>query len=334
MKRTDLIKLVSPLPSSIWGHILLRAGNGKIEALSVSNTLSMSVSMPYEGEAWEVAPHYKTLKTALAGLTGDDVSLDIGDTLQISSKRKRRIACIKVSLFPELPKIDADPVKVSGKQLREAIAFVRDCAYLNIDKPHLIGVHLNGNDVVATDGYSLRCANVDAVLPVVTVPSETATLLAKILPDTDVLVRASERLLAFQWNNGSLTTGLAPEGFPATYPNIIKAQSGGVIDVQANVVAKSVSAVSEFAGSITSPIYVNCGSDGITLSCSDAEEPVENVDWPYAPRKMLLNGGALADMLSAYGKEVVTVVVQDGETAPLLFHDRNGKKGALMLMRQ
>jgi DNA polymerase III sliding clamp (beta) subunit (PCNA family) len=333
MKRTDLIKLISPLPSSIWGHILLRAGNGKVEAISVSDTLSMSMSMPCDDKPWSVAPKCDTLKTALSGLTGDDVALDIGDTLQIASKGKRRVACIKVSLFPELPKIAGDAVTVSGRQLREAIAFVRGCAYSKIDKPHLVGVHFNGNDVVASNGSVLRHFLVDAKLPKVTIPPATAALLVKILPDGDVSVKANERQLCVEWDSGSLTTGLAPAGFPPAYADMLRNWSGNPIEAQADELSRAVSAVSAFAGSVTKPIYINCGNN-ITLSCSDAEEPLDMVPWPHEPRKILLNGGMLAEMLNAYGKDVVTVTLKPGQVDPLLFSDSSGRKGILLPMRQ
>lgn len=333
MKRTDLIKLISPLPPSIGGNILLRAGGGKVEAISVSDTLSMSMSMPCDDKPWSVAPRCDTLKTALSGLTGEDVALEIGDTLKITSKGKRKVACISVSLFPELPKITGDAVTVSGKQLREAISFVRGCAYSKIDRPHLVGVHLNGNDVVASNGSALRQASVDAKLPKVTIPPATAALLVKALPDCDVLVRANDRQLCVEWDNGSLTTGLAPAGFPPAYADMLKNWSGNEIDVQADELSRAVSAVSAFAGSVTKPIYINCDNN-ITLSCADAEEPLDMVQWTHEPRKILLNGGMLAEMLNAYGKEVVTIALKAGDVAPLLFSDLSDRKGILLPMRQ
>jgi hypothetical protein len=42
----------------------------------------------------------------------------------------------------------------------------------------------------------------------------------------------------------------------------------------------------------------------------------------------------LAEMLNAYGKEVVTITLKAGDVAPLLFSDLSDRKGILLPMRQ
>lgn len=333
MKRTDLLKIISPLPPAFGGHIMLKTNGDTITATSSSESISVSLSASYAGKPFAVCPNQEKLKAALTGLTGDDLKLTIGDSLTVSAKGTRTIQCISPDMFPTVSAVSGDAISTDGAQLRRAITFVRSAAYNGIDKPHLSGVHLNGCDVVATDGYVMRLMEVANRLPVATLPSVSASLLSRLLPDGHVSVVADERRLHISWPTGSMTTGLSPAGFPGVYRRLLADWSGENVDVVADDFARAVSAVCAFAGGKTKSIYINCGKE-VALSCADAVEPLDMVSMSCDPRKILLNGGLLQEMLAAYGKCDVTVTLKDGTVSPLMFKDVEGRMGILLPMKQ
>lgn len=332
MNRQDLLSIISPLPSSASGHILLRADGETMTATATTETVSLSLSTPTD-YAFSVAPKQDALKTALTGLTGDDVKLTVGNAIVVSAKGKRTIQCVEPDTLPVMPGVDGDAIATDGAALREAIAFTRGAAYQGIDRPMLCGVHLNGKDVVSSNGSVMRCVRIADDMPVLTIPSATAALLAKVLPDERITVQADERRLHIAWSNGSLTSGLAPVGFPPVYERWLSDWSGDSFVIQADVFARSVSAVSAFTDSKTKAIYVNCYED-VTMSTATAEEPLDMVFWAGDDRKILLNGGLLAELLAAFGKSEVTVTLKAGMTDPLMFKDAAGRMAILLPMRQ
>jgi DNA polymerase III sliding clamp (beta) subunit (PCNA family) len=332
MLRNDLLSIISPLPSSASGHILLRADGETMTATATTETVSLSLSTPTD-YAFSVAPKQDALKTALVGLTGDDVKLTVGNTIVVSAKGRRTIQCVEPDTLPVMPGVDGDIITTDGAALREAIAFTRGAAYQGIDRPMLCGVHLNGKDVVASNGSVMRCVRIANDMPALTIPSATAGLLAKVLPDERITVQASEQRLHIAWSNGSLTSGLAPTGFPPVYERWLSDWSGDSFVIRAEEFARAVTAVAAFTDGKTRPVYINCYED-VILSTDAAEEPLDMVFWAGDDRKILLNGGLLAELLAAFGKSEVTVTLKSGTTDPLMFKDAAGRMGVLLPMRQ
>lgn len=331
MNRQDLLEIISPLPSSASCHILLRADGETMTATATTESMSLSLSVPTD-YAFHCAPKQDALKTALTGLTGDTVKLAIADALTVTSKGRRTIQCVEPDTMPVMPGVDGDSITTDGAALRDAIAFTRGAAYQGIDRPMLCGVHLNGKDVVASNGSVMRCVRIADDMPVLTIPSATCALLTKVLPDERVTVQADERRLCISWSNGKLTSGLAPAGFPPVYERWLSDWSGDSFIIRSEELARAVNAVSAFTDSKTKAIYINCGKD-VTLSTANAEEPLDMVFWAGDDRKMLLNGGLLAELLSAYGKSEVTSTVKSGMTDPLMFKDAAGRMAVLLPMR-
>lgn len=333
MKRTDLLSIVSPLPPSVGGHIMLEANGKIITATSSNESVSVSLSTAYDDKPFLICPSQEKLKAALIGLTGDVVKLAVGESLTVTAKGQRTVQCASRDSFPKVAGVKGNAVIIDGAGLKQAIMFVRGAAYAGIDKPMIAGVHINGRDVVASNGHSMRLIEIAESLPTVTLPSASAVLLARVIPDGEVEVRADERRIHLSWPSGSVITGLAPVGFPAVYRRLLSDWSGEALSFAADELSRAVSAVSAFTDGKTRPIYINCGKD-VTLSCADAVEPLDMVSMKSAPRKILLAGVLLAEMLGAYGKEDVAVTLKPGDTDPLMFKDAAGRMGILLPMRQ
>lgn len=332
MNRQGLLSIISPLPSSASGHILLRADGETMTATATTETLSLSLSTPTD-YAFSVAPKQDALKTALTGLTGDDVKLTVADALIVTAKGKRTIPCVEPDALPVVPLVDSEIITTDGAALREAIAFTRGAAYQSIDKPMLCGVHLNGTDVVASNGSVMRCVRIADDMPTLTIPSATCALLSRVLPDESVTVQANDKRLHIAWPRGSLTTGFAPTGFPPAYERWLSDWSGDSFTIRADEFAHAVNGVAAFTDGKTKPVYINC-YENVILSTHAAEEPLDMVFWAGDDRKILLNGGLLAELLSAFGKSEVTVTLKTGMTDPLMFKDAAGRMAILLPMRQ
>lgn len=96
---------------------------------------------------------------------------------------------------------------------------------------------------------------------------------------------------------------------------------------------RAVNAVAAFADGKTKQIYIYMSGDNVTLSCDTAEEPLDVVSWEGGDHKVSVDAAALADMLTAFGDEDVTVTFRDSAVEPLLFEDKKGRIGVLMPMR-
>ena len=329
MNRQSLLNLIAPLAPAVsritGGHILLNAQGAT--AVSEQISLTMRGELPIE-----CCPDYATLKGALSGLTGESINFaQAADTLTLTSRGRRVVRCLPVSSFPALPEDVGEAVTVDGAELAEAIDFVVRAAIDDLSKPHLAGVHFNGNDVVATDTHRLRVYRVSAKLPRCTIPIASASALARVLSGS-VSVSLGNRLTV-ESEAFSFSTTLAAAGFPEAYPKVIPSEEGRKLVVASDDMVRAVNAVSAFADSKTKRVFLSIDEDCVNLSCDNADEPLNVGAWDGGAHKVLVNGALLADTLSAFGKTEVTITFKDGVTSPIRFDDGTGKVAVLMPMR-
>ena len=331
MNRTTLLSIITSLAPAVSritnGHILFASGH----ASAVSEQFAISVPCD---TGISCCPDYSTLKAALSGLTGETVTLtQAAESLVLNSKGRRTVRCLPVETFPELPDDSgADSITVSGDSFAEAIAFVVRAAHDDVSRPHLNGVHLNGNDVVATDGTRLRVQRIAESLPTCTIPTAAAHALCRLMTGP-VNVTLGRRFTVYN-DTFHFSTSLIAGEFPPHYAKVIPDGTGRklVIDIEETV--RAVNAVAAFADSKTKRIFLTLDDENVMLSCDAAEEPLNVVSWEGGGHKVLVNGALLADMLTAFGKGQVMMTLQNDPAAPLLFRDSDGRTGVLMPVRQ
>jgi DNA polymerase III sliding clamp (beta) subunit (PCNA family) len=306
----------------------LRIGPNRAQSFGDGVFLSIDTALDLP----DCCPEYAPLRAALSGLTGDTVRVDYDGRLTLQARGRRTINCIPTEGWPEPPAVTGDAVSFDGDALREALNFVKGAAYDGMDRPMLCGVHLNGSDVVATDGQVLRLARVSASLPALTLPPPSVAMLSKLLTGPCDVV-ADERRARIGLPNGSLTTALVSMPFPTAYRKLIPEDEGTRLTAQADEILRVVQSLASFAEGRTKTMTLEICGGNVTLSCRDAEEPLDVVLSDDGNRKVKFDGGYMAEMLGAYGKNEVTITLPPGELRPLLFSDSAGKVGVQMPLK-
>jgi DNA polymerase III subunit beta len=336
MNRQTLLSIVSDLSPAVsnitGGHILLQSDGFTLTASAVSERFSLTLTEPTKLPAFSVCPNHASLKSALSGMNGEKVTLTPSDdTLILNSRGRRTVRCLPASTFPAIETEDAAAIQVDGDALSDAIAFVVRAATDDQSKPMLQGVHLNGGDVVASDGSRLRIIRLPHDLPAVTIPTAAATALTRLLKGA-VTVRIGRRA-TFEGDGFTFSTSLVSVPFPPQYPKLVPDEAGRKLVVTAEDMQRAVNAVAAFADSKTKRVFLTMDDDTVTLSCDAAEEPLNVGSWDGGAHKVLFNGAFMADTLAAFGKQDVTITFKDEAVAPLRFSDSAGKVGVLMPMR-
>lgn len=334
--RESLSNLIAPLSTVVsrltLGHFLLAADGKNVSATAYSESMSLTMREPSD-QTFAACPDYAATKAALSGLTGGDATFALEtNQLTVSARGKRLVRCIPAKDFPATERPTGEPVMFDGNALKDALNFVKGCVGNDPSRQQIMGVHLDGSTVVATNGNVMRWISIDANLPKMTVPTASVNTLVRVLGPGAHSVAAGKRA-EFVFGGGELQTSLIESQYPP-YERVIPDDSGRAMVVHADEMLRAVSAVAVFAEGKTKGMTIEMSGENVTLSCAAADEPLDVVSWEGGDHKVLLNALLLADMLTAFGKEEVTIRFKDDVTAPLLFKDKQGRSGVLMPWRQ
>lgn len=326
MERKEIFDAVAPLAPAVTrltsGHI--RIANGQSFAIGDGLAIMSRITEDFP----ECLPDYAMLRAALSGLTGDTLSASVSNgRLLLSSRGRRTVNCAPPEMWPHLPPVSGDAVSVDGDRLSAAMAFVAKAASSDISRPGLCGVHFNGTDVVATDGFSMRIAEVDSILPLFTLPSVAVAALMKTARG-ECELRMDERRASVSYDGGSISSTLINVPFPEHYRRLVPDDSGTRISAPAEEMLRAVNAVAAFTTGKDKRMKIAVTTESVLLSCDSAEEPIDAiVDGPAV--EVWVSATRVSDMLAAYGKCDVTVTINTA----LRFSDSAGRVGVLLPLR-
>lgn len=325
MNRITLLETITRLSPAVSrltsGHFLSRAGQVHAVSDSVGLSLDCDAGLP------ELMIDHSQMRAALSGLTGDNISMSVGAAgLTISSRGRRTVKCMDSGSWPTLPVVSGDEHMAA---ISDAIAFVRGVAANDMTKPHLSGVHFNGRDVVATNRYGLRIVEIASDMPKFTLPIVAAGILPK-LATGEIATTVTERRAQFAFVGGILSSNLCAAGFPSVYRKLIPQDDGPKITVAADEMLRVVQSVAAFAEGRDRGVRLIVNSAGVTLVSAAAEEPIDAIVERDGEYNREFDSSRLAEMLSAYGKENVSLTL----TEPLLFSDSRGRLGILLHLKE
>jgi DNA polymerase III subunit beta len=334
--RQQLLNLITPLSSAVskltLGHFHLAADGSTLTVRAMNESMQLTISEPC-AEKFTACPDYAALKLALSGLTGSDADLKLeADRLTVTARGKRTIRSLPPKDFPKMKAVTGELTVFDGDTLNAALTFVRGAASADSARSHICGVHVSGGNLVATNGASMRLQRVTETLPVATIPSATVATLLRLLEPGAHSIQSDGKRLSFVIGNTLLNSTLIEQQYPP-FERVIPDGQGRKMILSADESVRAVNAVAAFADGKTKQIYISMSGDNVTLSCDTAEEPLDVVSWEGGDHKVSVDAAALADMLTAFGDEDVTVTFRDGAVEPLLFEDKKGRIGVLMPMR-
>ncbi len=334
--RQQLLNLITPLSSAVskltLGHFHLAADGKTLTVRAMNESMQLTISEPCS-EKFTACPDYAALKLALSGLTGRDADLKLeADRLTVTARGKRTIRSLPPKDFPKMKAVTGESSVFDGNNLAAALSFVKGAAATDANKAFLCGVHVSGGNVVATNGASMRLQRVTETFPAATIPNATVATLLRLLEPGAHSVKSDGKRLSFAIGNTLLDSTVIEQQFPP-FERVIPDGQGRKMILAADESVRAVNAVAAFADGKTKQIYISMSGDNVTLSCDTAEEPLDVVSWEGGDHKVSVDAAALADMLTAFGDEDVTVTFRDGAVEPLLFEDKKGRIGVLMPMR-
>jgi DNA polymerase III sliding clamp (beta) subunit (PCNA family) len=326
MERKEILEAVTPLSPAVTrltgGHI--RIANGQSFAVGDGLAIMSRITEDFP----ECLPDYATLRAALSGMTGDTLFASMSNgRLLLSSRGRRTVNCAPPEMWPHLPPVGGEAVSVDGDRLSAAMTFVAKAASSDMARANLCGVHFNGTDVVATDGYSMRIAEVNDILPRFTLPSSSVAALMKNARG-DCEMRLDERRASVSYDGGSVASVLIGVPFPEQYRRLVPGDNGTNISAPADELLRAVNAVAAFTTGGDKSMKVSVSPQSVTLSCDSADEPIDAVvDGPA--KEFWVSATRVADMLAAYGKCDVTVTINTA----LRFSDSAGRIGVLLPLK-
>lgn len=338
--RQQLLNLITPLSSAVskltLGHFHLAADGSTLTVRAMNESMQLTISEPC-AEKFTACPDYAALKLALSGLTGGDADLKLeADRLTVAARGKRTIRSLPPKDFPKMKPVTGESSVFDGNSLAAALSFVKGAAATSVNLPGLCGVRVSGGNVVAMGGISrvssMRLQRVTETFPAATIPNATVATLLRLLEPGAHSVQSDGKRLSFAIGNTLLDSTVIEQQFPP-FERVIPDGQGRKMILSADESVRAVNAVAAFADGKTKQIYISMSGDNVTLSCDTAEEPLDVVSWEGGDHKVSVDAAALADMLTAFGDEDVTVTFRDGAVEPLLFEDKKGRIGVLMPMR-
>ena len=334
--RQQLLNLITPLSSAVskltLGHFHLVADGSTLTVRAMNESMQLTISEPCDQKFFAV-PDYAALKLALSGLTGSDASLTLeADRLTVTARGKRTIRSLPSKDFPTMNPVTGDSVIFDGNTMSAALTFVKGAASTDNARAYLCGVHVSGGNVVATNGASMRLQRVTEAFSAATIPNATVATLLRLMEAGAHSVSSDGKRLSFVIGNTLLNSTIIEQQYPP-FERVIPDGQGRKLILSADESVRAVNAVAAFADGKTKQIYISMSGENVTLSCDTAEEPLDVVSWEGGDHKVSVNAAALADMLTAFGDQDVTVTFCDGAVEPLLFEDKKGRIGVLMPMR-
>lgn len=358
----ECMQKVSPAAQSgsitpILSNVLLRAEVASVDIIATDQETQMKAPCQVKAnKKFNATVSAKKFQDILRRLDSDgEVSFDYQEGKGKDSRASINISCgkaryklntIDASEFPRLgEKAGLKPfMKIPAAVLLDALKRVAYSSAINSHRMNLNGVLLEssvkGLRVVATDGHrmavqDLPADNTPGELQLI-LPRKSVNELIRNLPgegDSEIEIKASDRVARFTAASFELTSTLITENFP-DYKSVIPQNNDKTITVaRAELLAglHRVSAVASGDRGIT--VIINFDKGAADLECvnRDNETATDKVSAKYDGEKIEIgfNTEFLTDMLSVVEEDGFQIKVLDPSSS-VLFEPGGKKKPAFM----
>ena len=294
------------------GDVRLEARGDELVLEARSGDLSVRTAVPLArpgiGQIVVPARYFERFVSSVSGA----VQLDVRDDhLEVTAGRSRiRLRGVEAAwVAPQWPAVPVTPVSEAD---RFAISKVSHAAGQGIRAPILSAVRLGDGWAVASDGYRLASARVDASLPACLPPAD---VLQRLLDDApgSVGLGSDGRTVVVESDDLSWMTpvvegeyfpwqGLIPA--PETTPEQLRARRAPLLEAVKRVERMGFGGGAPFPRVVLQP----GGDDRVVVRAEDAEvgEIVDEIDGRLSMPSLAFNAAYLRGALEQYDGEVVT----------------------------
>lgn len=229
----------------------------------------------------------KKIIQILQGFKDDDLEFNFKDNeLVIKAQHgKYKIPTESANEYPNTPRLDGEYTEVN--ELPEAINRTVFSTGQDELRPIMTGVHINGNEVVATDAHKLSkySLNVDTGLNL-TIPKKACNIIRQ-LPECSV--KFNQTNLEVKYGNLIVITRLIYGQYP-NYNAVIPNDNPNVLTINRTLLISALKRISTFSSKQTNQIRFSLGSE-VTLSAEDVDfnqKAVEKLNGIYAGEDMAI----------------------------------------------
>lgn len=310
------------LPILAFARLTARDGTLGVRGTSLDTTVTARIACG-AGDM-DVAVKHGALLAAVASMAGERVTLDAqGTAIAVTDGRSRfRVPALDAVEFPTVPEPpEKAAFTIKAAAMRDAIRAVQHAASKDSTRKSLQGVLVEqtGRQVrfVATDGTRLAMVelpNVRCGKEQFTLPTATAALLARLLPDGNGEVRVSVgEQVRIETDALAVDAKALAAEFPA-YRRVIP-DDGGCVATLRTGDALDLMRRADVAADMTgfSAVKASLGADGINATAGQGafEESVA-AKWDGGDIEIMFDGHKMLEAVSSVGTETMRMAL----TAP------------------
>jgi len=255
----------------------------------------------------------------------EDIELEFGKDLMLkSSNGKYNLPIEDANEFPNINRSEGEFKPIELKRAISKVIFATGNDEL---RPLFTGVHLNGNEIVATDAHKLSKILVDDTKMKITIPKKACRYILQ-LDETNV--RSNGKLLEIH----DLDTLVIVTLIDGVYPNynaVIPKEYTRTLEVDRNVLISALKRVSLFADKLTNTIELKLSSENIIKANNDSNQSgKEKIDGKFngEPLRIGFNSKYLLEALNNIESDAVIMEFTDANRAVII----NGEKDLLCLV--
>jgi DNA polymerase III subunit beta len=272
----ELVRVIDPKASMpILSHVLLEVFGGKLTVTATDLNRTLSCRLPAEGDIDTCLPA-KLLATLIKpeGKEAGDVTIEPADnTCSVTFEGlTSKITTMPSTDFPKGPELSLSLIALwPTAPFLDVLSWVLPAVSTDQGRPHLNGVCLDLDRIVATDGHRLHMAPAPTRLngPLL-LPLEAAQTLARVLAvgEQVVIARAGEHV-RFGAGHWQLTTKLVDARFPPC-DKVVPVEGAQPVNVQLEkaLFSKALARVSRLTKSKAVRLRIN---GAITITSSDPD---------------------------------------------------------------
>lgn len=317
----------------VLNNILLKTDKGilKLSSTNLEMGVNTWVRCKVEIEGGISVPA-KTFTDLVNNLPNDNITLTAEDHHLVveTTNYKTRIKGLGPDEFPLIPQLeDGNPVEISNKDLRSAIAQVAFAAAYSETQPEISGILFSFENqslkVVATDRYRLAekaIALKSGVTKSLIVPNKAVQELARVLGNQDTGTTAiffTQNQVMFKVDDTELTSRLIDGQYP-DYKQIIPGEFNTDINLPTEQIAQALRTAGIFTQTGSNVVLEFSEPDQLTISASSGEVGESKITLTCqvsgTAGKIIFNHRYILDCLSAIGtKEVTLKIINENSPA-------------------
>ncbi len=316
----------------ILNNILLKTDKGILRLSSTNLEMGVNtwIRCKVEEEGGLSVPA-KTFTDLINNLPNDNITLTAEDNHLIveSTNYKTKIKGLGPDEFPLIPQLeDQNPIEISNKDLKTAVAQVAFAAAYSETQPEISGILFafepEGLKVVATDRYRLGEKTMplkSGVSKSLIIPNKAVQELARVLSNQDqgtTTIFFSQNQVMFKVEETELTSRLIDAQYPE-YKEIVPDSFNTEVVLNTDQLSQALRTTGIFTQTGSNVVLEFAAPDYLTISASSGEVGESKVSVPCQVEgdsgSIIFNHKYILDCLSVIGTKEVTLKIVN-ENAP------------------